>query len=88
MKFEELNFPKENLLASNVRAMLSAGAIWTKVTQLDDNSSFVITNGDINAAVRGTIFKMDSNGSVRVVEGEVVIWPIGGDEYEDGVSTI
>jgi len=32
--FEELDFPKENQLVSNVKLYLTAGAIWTKVTQL------------------------------------------------------
>jgi len=66
--FEELDFPKENQLVSNVKLYLTAGAIWTKVTQLWDESDFVITNGETNAAVRGTVFRMDSGGNVIVIE--------------------
>jgi hypothetical protein len=34
IRFDELSFPKENLLVSKVKVALSAGAIWTKATQL------------------------------------------------------
>jgi len=87
IRFDELDFPKENLLASKVVVYLSKWAIWTKATQLWSDSNFIITNGDINAAVRGTIFRMDSDGSVRVLEWKVVTWSVDATEKE-GVTTI
>jgi hypothetical protein len=34
VRFDDLKFPKENKLLTQVKVFLSAGAIWTKATQL------------------------------------------------------
>lgn len=52
----ELSFPQENNLVSNVKLFLQAWTIWTKATKLDEDSLFEVYSSDWTAAVRWTIF--------------------------------
>lgn len=69
----DFTYPQDDSLITRVRLALTEGSIFTQAVDLGDESEFEIYTGDTTAAVRGTVFRMDDDGTVDVIEGIVEI---------------
>ena len=76
LTLNKLSFPKENNLTTFVQLALNTWKIWTRATNLNDDSEFEIYTTDSTAAVRWTIFAVskDTNSTdVLVIKWKVAV---------------
>jgi len=77
LTLNKLNFKNDDNLNTIIKLGLWAGSLWTKATQLNDESEFEVYTTDSSAAVRWTIFwvsKLVSDTETIVLEWEVDIY--------------
>ncbi len=87
LTLDTLSFPSKNNLNTIVKLALWAGTIWTRATDLNNNSEFEIHTSNTVAAVRWTIFWVEINWTdtiTTVIEGQVDIYEIN----QGGVASI
>lgn len=79
LDFNDLEYKDNSNLLTKVMLNLSLGEIWVKAPQLETDSSFEITNSNVAASVRWTIFWMTSNATgwkISLIEWKLEVWKI------------
>jgi len=68
-----MDYLDDDSLKTQINLLLTAWTIWLNATQMSEGSSLSVQSWDTTAAVRWTIFWMDSNGNVEVVSWTVAV---------------
>jgi len=76
LTLSKLSFPKDNNLNTLIKLSLWAWTIWTKATNLDEESEFEIYTTDSTAAVRWTIFSVTKDTVLDRTQINVIDWTI------------
>ncbi len=80
----DMSYKVENNLITKIRIALSSGTLWTKATNLDEQSEFDVFTQDATAAVRWTIFALTkTNNSTEI---KVEIWKVQVKKITDKVN--
>ena len=76
LTLQEMEYPQENNLVTDIKLVLESWMIWNKAASLDDESWFEIYTTDSTAAVRWTVFgvqKNENNSEIVVQKWKVAV---------------